>query len=632
MLNDRNDMKKIFNILAAALMSAAVLTSCAEKEIVTYYPDEVVIPALQELSVEEGLQLSDGDGVIFATLQFSAADFGIATAARYTAYADIKEDFSSKQALGNVTTDTAGIAISASTLNNALITLGCLDSVDVKVYFRIETQMMGESSPVGAVETLVSNTVSAVVKPYDAEKVYPMVYVTGAPWGWPTAPWDPNAVAHLYSYAEDEENYVGVVDFGADCADYGFKITGDTNWDNGNWGTGDMTSTDPEAPSITLWNDGNSGNITNYSSFRYYNFHFVKSSLTLNLVKGFNSVKVAGDFNGWAAADGSNTDEMTQIRSNGKFYIDLEITAAGGFKFILDDGGTWIGTGEGEGKVNIGGGDNIQIAEPGNYRFYLDLNDWDNPTYSLSASDYGTPVDDGGSDTPDEPEDPEDPENPEDPDQPEVKENLWGVIGSFAASAWGADIYMAEFPAGSGIWISTPIAFAAGDEFKLRFNNEYKQQVSPAAAGDSLRTGIPYVDCQSNSNNFKIAESQAGNRVIVYNANDNTVYFLGWSVIGAISGDSWGHDFPMIFDPEANTWSVSGLSVEGAFKLRWAGQWSTSEVTIPDRGLADGASFAVGTPISLKQGGGDINPGENVGTYNMVYDVANETLTLTAAE
>ena len=78
MLNDRNDMKKIFNIFAAALMSAAVLTSCAEKEIVTYYPDEVVIPALQELSVEEGLQLSDGDGVIFATLQFSAADFGIA--------------------------------------------------------------------------------------------------------------------------------------------------------------------------------------------------------------------------------------------------------------------------------------------------------------------------------------------------------------------------------------------------------------------------------------------------------------------------------------------------------------------------------------------------------------------------
>ena len=611
-------MKKIFNIFAAALMSAAVLTSCAEKEIVTYYPDEVVIPALQELSVEEGLQLSDGDGVIFATLQFSAADFGIATAARYTAYADIKEDFSSKQALGNVTTDTAGIAISASTLNNALITLGCLDSVDVKVYFRIETQMMGESSPVGAVETLVSNAVSAVVKPYDAEKVYPMVYVTGAPWGWPDAPWAPNAVAHLYSYAEDEENYVGVVDFGADCADYGFKITGDTNWDNGNWGTGDMTSTDPEAPSITLWNNGNSGNITNYSSFRYYSFHFIRSSLTLNMVKGFNSVKVAGEFNGWVTDD-TNTDEMVQIRSNGKFYIDLEITAAGTFKFILDNGGTWIGTGDGEGKLNIGGGDNIQIADPGNYRFYLDLNDWENPTYSLSTADYGKPV--GGDDP--EP----DPEPDPDPDEP-----VWGIKGDFNGdTGWANEYVMTEFPAGSGIWVSDTIRFAEGNQFKIQYNN-WETEVGAAAAGDTLSTGVVYQGLTSGGSNFGVSASQAGLRKVVLNTNDNTVYILGWGVIGAISGDSWGHDFPMIFDPEANTWSVSGLSVEGEFKLRWAGQWSTSEITVPDRGLADGASFAVGTPISLKQGGGNINPGENVGTYNMVYNVANETLTLTAAE
>lgn len=613
-------MKKIFNIFAAALMSAAVLTSCAEKEIVTYDPDNTVVPALEAIADSYVLE----DGGAFATFTFSAVEFGIATAARYTVYADVNEDFSSKKSLGNATTDTLGITVTANTLNNALMSLNSEAGVPVTVYFRMEVEMMGESAPVESVEALVSNTITSSITPFNAEKVYPAVYVIGAFCGW-----DHGNTAFLFSYAEDEENYVGVVDFGAECADYGFKLTGAANWDNGNWGSGDMTSTDPEAPSITLWDDGGSGNISNYSSHRYYNFHFVKSSLTLNMIKGFDLVTVAGAFNGWA----TDATPMEQIRSNGKFYVDIDVDEAGaadGFKFVLDNGGTWLGAGEIEGAEDVGGG-NIAL-EPGQYRFYLDLNDWDNPTYSLSTADYGTPVDGGGSDTPDEPEDPEDPENPEDPDQPEVKENLWGVIGSFAASAWGADIYMAEFPAGSGIWISTPIAFAAGDEFKLRFNNEYNQQVSPAAAGDSLRTGIPYVDCQSNSNNFKIAESQAGNRVIVYNANDNTVYFLGWSVIGAISGDSWGHDFPMIFDPEANTWSVSGLSVEGAFKLRWAGQWSTSEVTIPDRGLADGASFAVGTPISLKQGGGDINPGENVGTYNMVYDVANETLTLTAAE
>lgn len=606
-------MKKIFNIFAATLMSAAMLTSCAEKEIVTYNPENAVVPALEALAGSYVLE----DGGEFATLQFSAAEFGIPTAARYTAYADIHEDFSAKQSLGNVTTDTAGITISANTLNNALITLACQPAEPVTVYFRIEAQMMGESSPVGSVESLISNTVSTTVTPFDAEKVYPAVYVIGAFCGW-----DHGNTALLFSYAEDEENYVGIVDFGAECADYGFKITGAANWDNGNWGTGDMTSAEPEAPSITLWNDGGSGNITNYSSFRYYNFHFVKSSLTLNMIRGFNSVKVAGDFNGWAADD-TNTDEMAQIRTNGKFYIDLDIPAAGGFKFILDNGGTWIGTGEGENGVGIGSGDNIQIAEPGQYRFYLDLNDWDNPTYSLSAADYGKPVDGG-----DEPEEPEDPEDPEDPGTP-----VWGIKGDFDGdTGWANEYVMTEFPAGSGIWVSAPINFAEGNQFKIQYNN-WEAEVGAAAAGDTLSTGVAYQGLTSGGSNFGVSASQAGLRKVVLNTNDNTVYILGWGVIGAVAGDSWGNDLPMLYDAAAGTWtSAVPAEIQGEFKLRWAGQWSTSETTVPDRGLADGASFAVGTPINLKQGGGNINPGESVGTYNMVYDVANETLTLTAAE
>ena len=599
-------------------MSAFVLTSCVEKEMVTYHPDEVVIPALQELSVEEGLQLSDG--ATFATLQFSAADFGLATAARYTAYADIKEDFSSKQALGNVTTDTAGIAISAATLNNALITLGCPDSVKVKVYFRIETQMMGESSPVERVEALVSNSVSAVVKPYDAEKVYPSVYVVGSITN-PT--WNHDAAYHLFSYADDEENYVGVLDMGENFATAEFKITGAANYDNatGNWGLATSSATDPDAASVTLEN-GSGTNISQYRAHRYYNFHFVKSSLTLNMIKGFDEVVVAGDFGGWM--DGTPAS-MQWISSNGKFYADIQISAAGGFKFVID-GGTWIGTGDGEGKLNIGGGDNIQIAEPGNYRFYLDLNDWENPTYSLSAADYGTPVDDGGSDTPDEPED------PEDPDQPEVQENLWGVVGSFAASGWTADSYMTEFPTGSGIWISSPITFAAGDEFKLHFNNAYEQQVSPAAAGDTLRTGIPYVG-QSNPNNFQIAESQAGNRVIVYNSNDNTLFILGWGACGSIEGDSWSKDIPLVLNEATNEWtSIIAANYDGGFKLRWAGQFSNADVKIPERGLASGATASVGTPFAVTgEGGGDINVG-TAGKYNLLYNANDETLTITAAE
>ena len=574
------------------MISVLALASCAEKEIVTYNPENAVPPVVETV-LAESYVLEEGGA--FATLTFSEADFNLPTGMRYTAYADINEDSSTKRSLASTTEVENGIVIDANTINAVLMNFNCPSDIPVQVYLRVEAEMFGESSVISGV-SLVSTTLSTVITPFYAPKTYPSVYVIGGFCGW-----DHGQTAFLYSYSEDEENYTGVVDFGEGTTDFGFKLTGAADWDHGNWGTGASSSTEPEAPSVTLIDDGSSGNISNYTSHRYYNFHFVKSTLTLSPVVWFDGVTLVV---------GSTEVPMECDRATGHFHADAQIAEGQGYTVRVSGGNTDVVFGGNISEV-VAGGDPITV-DAGNYRVYIDLNDWDNPTTRISTDDYGT-----GSD---------------EPEQPEIKDNLWGVIGSFAASAWGADIYMTEFPAGSGIWISTPIAFAAGDEFKLRFNNEYKQQVSPAAAGDSLRTGIPYVDCQSNSNNFKIAESQAGNRVIVYNANDNTVYFLGWSVIGVISGDSWGHDFPMIFDPEANTWSVSGLSVEGAFKLRWAGQWSTSEVTIPDRGLADGASFAVGTPISLKQGGGDINPGESVGTYNMVYDVANETLTLTAAE
>lgn len=607
-------MKKFTTIIFSALMAAFALSSCAEKEIVSYYPENAVAPVLDDIpDPEDGSSYVLVDGETFATLTFSAVEYNVPTAARYTAYADIAENFANKKALGNVVTDTAGITISSATLNNALISLACTPDEPVTVYFRIEAEMMGESAPVATVAALVSNSVSTLVTPYNAEKVYPSIYVIGDFCGWSHA-----TASHLFSYSEDENNYVGVVDFanadGVPSAGNGFKLTGADNWDNGNWGTGDMTSTDPEASSIVLWDDGGSGNITNYSNFRYYNFHFVKSSLTLNMIKGFNSVKVAGDFNGWTTE--ANTDEMTLITSNGKFYIDLDITAAGGFKFILDNGGTWIGTGDGEGKVSIGGGDNIPV-EPGQYRFYLDLNDWKNPTYSLSTSDYGKEIDGGGS---------------EDPEQPEVKENLWGIMGTFEASNWNSDIYMTEFPAGSGIWVSPALTFEAGTEFKLRYNNSWDTQAGVVNKGDTLMTGIPAEAAFGNNvaQNVAVAESQYGQRVVVYNANDNQIYLLGWSLIGAIAGDSWGLDFPMIYDAEANTWSASGVPIEGGFKLRWSGRWGDSSVTVPDRGLPKNAVLTVGTPADVIQGGDNIEV--EAGTYDMVYNVADETLLLTVTE
>lgn len=373
-------MKKFFYIASAAMISILALASCAEKEIVTYNPENAVKPVLEAIAESYVLE----DGAAFETLNFSAVEYGIATAARYTAYADINEDFSTKQSLGNVATDTAGIAIDAKTLNNALISLECPHSVPVTVYFRIEAEMMGESAPVGTVDVLVSNAISTTVTPYNAEKTYEMIYVAGT-WN------DWSQTSMLFCYNEDGNTFEGVLDFGADYANSGFKLCPNPDWTaeyadpNSD---GSATTSPADAASMVLVTSGGN-NIINYRSHRYYNFCFTKSDLTFKMIKSFDLVTVAGAFNGWT----TDATPMEQISSNGKFYVDIDVDEAGaadGFKFVIDNGGTWLGPNEIEGTEALENG-NIAL-EPGQYRFYLDLNDWENPTCSLSTADYGQPV------------------------------------------------------------------------------------------------------------------------------------------------------------------------------------------------------------------------------------------------
>ena len=368
-------MKKIFNILAAGLMSVFALISCAEKEIVTYVPDNVVAPVLDELSTPEGgFVLVEGEN--FAALTFSPVDFGIATAARYTAYVDVNEDFSTKQSLGNVTTDTLGITISASTLNNALMAMLCDPEVPVTVYFMLQTEMMGESSPVEAVGIISSNVISTTVVPYNAERTYDMIYVPGAKGAWDFTS------TFLFCYEEDDDTYEGVVDMGESYETVAFKITTAADWADQYTHGSDGTVTDADPASMTLVNPGS--DITNYRSARYYNFTFVKSTKVLSMNVSFNQVGIIG-LNG----DWNNDIVMTQNPANGQFYADIEVTSATEFKFRLD--AAWGNDWGGSIDELVKGGTNIAI-EPGNYRVYLDLNVWDAPTASLSTADYGQPV------------------------------------------------------------------------------------------------------------------------------------------------------------------------------------------------------------------------------------------------
>lgn len=155
-------MKKIFNILLAASVSALALTSCQEKTITVFHPADMVAPEIVE-GIADSYKIKE-DGA-FLTLKVSEASYGIATSIRYTAYADVKDDFSSKQTLSSVT-DTSSIvsiSIDANTINNALMTLDCPFEEPSTIYLRVEAEMMSESNPVESMDVLTTGTVSTSV-------------------------------------------------------------------------------------------------------------------------------------------------------------------------------------------------------------------------------------------------------------------------------------------------------------------------------------------------------------------------------------------------------------------------------------------------------------------------------------
>lgn len=155
-------MKKIFNILLAASVSALALTSCQEKTITVFHPADMVAPEIVE-DIADSYDIKE-DGA-FLTLKVSKASYGIATSIRYTAYADVKDDFSSKQTLSSVTdtSSVVSISIDANTINNALMTLDCPFEEYSTIYLRVEAEMMSESNPVESMDVLMTGTVSTSV-------------------------------------------------------------------------------------------------------------------------------------------------------------------------------------------------------------------------------------------------------------------------------------------------------------------------------------------------------------------------------------------------------------------------------------------------------------------------------------
>ena len=197
-----------------------------------------------------------------------------------------------------------------------------------------------------------------------------------------------------------------------------------------------------------------------------------------------------------------------------------------------------------------------------------------------------------------------------------VPDICWSLIG--VNGDWNKDVDMIEVL--DGVWMS-PVTEMEGN-FKLRY----------AAGWDINRGGAMtepgrLFEVAHNGDNIELPK-KAKYQVVYYEELDKIAVTEvraedGWSVIGGtvMNNTDWTADFYMTQAADGK-WFVDNLFVDGSCKLRFACDW--------DAGNRGGKFGDLDVAFTVEPDGDNINLYKNF--YNIVYDPAAETITVSAGE
>lgn len=381
-------MKKLLNYIPVLGVALAFAACESDLDGATYNSETAQAAVLNTpATTSYVLESRNSENVAF-TLEWTKPDLGYPAIVTTTIDLDLAgKDFSHARSLASVTTATSQ-EVTVGSLNSAIINL--LHDYGIEEDFSARDFEIRLASSISQAEApLYSNVLTLNVTPYSMDIQYPEIYIIGDYNGWA----QDESQQSLFSFSEDGVNFEGIIDFNEKAAS-GFKLKGAIdNWDNGNWGTdGNAAAPDEEAASITLINDGGSGNISCYSH-RFYHFSFNNSTLVLTMNRSFDALYLVGSAEGltWdtsAAENQMNFDPETQ-----RFYIDFTFSSdspadgSGGIKFLTDTN-TWLGLPGDAEEGTLGDGNNIQF-KAGSYRIYVNMNNSKAMTYELNAEDFG---------------------------------------------------------------------------------------------------------------------------------------------------------------------------------------------------------------------------------------------------
>ena len=582
---------KYFLSMAAA---AAMVAGCYKPEMNQIAaPEDVVAPVLE--AVEGPIEITPSnmvDGVVAFT--WSAADYGVSTQINYSLEAATAAAPDAKVTITSGITTTSA-EVDYETLNAILFNdLGLADGVAEDVNFSIGVK-------VGEYAKIYSNAVTVSCKVTAAEKQYPKLWVVGSYNGW----------AHdasnqfLFDFAGNDTVYQGMIDFSAINEDHSaneFKITG------GAWGTDEHSMNgahDAESKTISLV-AGGGDNINVYQAKRFYHLTFDRA-LTLTADVSFDQIGVIGDFNGWGADVVMNFNASKQ-----RFYADVEFPADGGFKFRLDGG--WDVSYGSTGSGVLDSGDNIPV-KAGNYRVYLNMNNFAEMTYTLDAKMYGKDEPTAGTTTPE----------PEPEPTPTVQG--WGLVGEY--NSWGGtpDVMLASdgtYLVAKGVELSGQVKFRKDGGWDVNFGAPGEVEPVEIAVNTEL-------ELVAGGKNFTIA---AGTYDVYLDDANAKAWFINdgsypggdvapeaseWGVVGVVNG--WNApDVTMYKTATEGLFVAYNVAMpDGGFKIRANGEWNDAA----NYGFEAAGTAAVNHAYKLICGGGSKDITLVAGNYDIWFDLTN---------
>lgn len=539
-------MKKLlYSIMALAGLTMA---SCTQEHIdVQYIPENAVAPVLGDI---QGCALEDGGADI--VVEYTKADFGVATAQAHNLYISTSETMEGMKK-AKATFDATTITLKQSDLN--IVALDFAEAgAEVDFYFAIVANLNTDKGAAVAGTELQSNVVKATFKSFVADVLpvekYGKMYVVGTLNGWDHAAVE-KEYDFLYNYDAGNANlFAGIIDLREPNSAAEFKFT------NGAWGDKEHSMTGEnaaEATTVTLV-AGGGDNINVWQTKRFYGAELDLGGTTLKKLWSADQIGVIG-LNG----DWDNDIVMEYNAKWARFYVDIEATADTEMKFRADAGWdlNW-----GAGCAN--GGDNIAVAA-GKYRVYF------NPVSGLiefSASKYGTQEDtaaNGGT----EPE-------------PTPTEKVYGLVGTINGWGGSADLVLA---AHNGDWVAYKnFTVTADDQFKVRVNSDWGENYGAEGEVEPfvLATGETYTLVGNGKNmaaaggsydvyfntataEFVMVEAGAADPTLPSDAKAVKLYAdvraAGWDTCNLYSWGDLG-DF-------AGGWPGSAMTLEGDYYV-WA--------------------------------------------------------------